>query len=102
MNEKKIIFLKNLSFMFVFFVALVMPEIVFAGNSAQQNFQEFVTNGVFKNIIDLGLLFLAAFQWFLYVNGFRPENAFKDIIVPAVITFMAFNWVDVLGWVGLA
>ena len=93
----KIIFFSILGAVFLF------PEIALAGNGNTQttNFQEFVTNGVFKTIIDMGLLFLAAFQWFLYWNGWSPQGAFKDILVPAVITFMAFNWIEVLGWIGL-
>lgn len=85
----------------IILILLFSIDIAFAGNSAQTNFQEFVTNGVFKSVIDLGLLFLAGFQWFLYWNSFNPSNAFKEILVPAVITFIAFNWVAVLGWVGL-
>jgi hypothetical protein len=101
MNKEYEFFIKNLSVLAIFLVALIVPEMAFAGNAAQGNFQEFVTNGVFKTVIDLGLLFLAAFQWFLYWNGWNPQNAFKDILGPAVITFIAFNWITVLGWVGL-
>lgn len=89
------------AFLIVFAVMLMFPEVALAENTQTGNFENFVTNGVFKTVIDLGLLFLAAFQWFLYWNGFNPSNAFKDIIVPAVITFIAFNWITVLGWVGL-
>ena len=89
-------------FFFVFLaIQLFLPEVALAGNSQTTNFQEFVTNGVFKTVIDMGLLFLAAFQWFLYWNGWSPQNAFKDVLVPAVITFLAFNWITVLKWVGL-
>lgn len=94
---------KMYSYLNIFLILgiILLPEIALAGNTQTQNFQRFVTEGVFKNVIDLGLLFLAAFQWFLYWNSFSPEKAFKDIIVPAVITFLAFNWVWMLEIVGL-
>ena len=98
MKEK---ILKNASFYIVLLAVLFLPELALAETGSQANFKSFVTNGVFKTIIDLGLLFLAAFQWFLYWNSWSPENAFKDILKPAVITFVAFNWVLVLDWVGL-
>lgn len=94
-------FLQNVFLGIFTLLVVIFPEMALAGNNQTGNFQEFVTNGTFKMIIDLGLIFLSAFQWFLYWNSWSPENAFKDILTPAVITFLAFNWVTVLGWVGL-
>lgn len=83
----------------IMMVSLVLPEVALAGNSMQGNLGTLLNNPLFKGAIDLGLLLLAGFRWFDYFAEFDPASAFKRIIVPAVLTFLAFQWVDVLRWV---
>ena len=72
---------------------LVVPE------SAQaQNVGKVISDGTFKPIISFGLGLYAAWKWFEYFANFAPRSAFTDIIVPAIITFLAFKWADVLKW----
>lgn len=87
----------------VFAVSLtLMPDVALAqSNAMKSNVGGLLRNPLFKNSVDIGLLLLAGWRWFEYFSGFQPDNAFKQIIVPAVITFLAFQWTDVLGWVGL-
>lgn len=90
--------------MMIFFIMICFcPELAFAGNDNSQiaNFKNFVTQGMFKKVMDLGLLVYAGVKWFDYLNGWSPNGAFKDILIPAMVTFAAFNWITMLGWVGL-
>lgn len=81
-------------------VVAMMPEFAMAqGNDMKGNFSSFLTNPLFKGAIDLGLIIFAGYQWFMYFAEFDPSSAFKKIIVPAGITFLAFQWTDVLKWV---
>ena len=83
-------------------VAAFMPEIAMAqGNDMKGNFASLLTNPLFKGAIDLGLIIFAGYQWFMYFADFDPSSAFKKVIVPAGITFLAFQWTDVLRWVQL-
>lgn len=84
-------------------ITVLMPEIALAqGTNAQKtNFASLLSNPLFKNAIDIGLLLLAGWRWFNYFSDFQPDSAFKNIIVPAVITFLAFQWLDVLRWMQL-
>jgi len=75
------------------FVMTIIPEMAMA-----QNVNNILNNGYFKTAINFGLGMYAAWKWFEYFNGFSPNSAFKDIIVPAIITFLAFQWQTVLGW----
>ena len=93
---------KNIINYLILFVVLIMPSYAFAQQGSGVDFlNKLVSNSTFKKTIDMGLILLAGYQWFMYLNGFKPEGAFKDIIIPAAITFFAFNWVRVLSWVGL-
>lgn len=80
-------------------VVMMIPELALAGNSAQGNIGQLLNNPLFKGAIDLGLLLLAGFKWFDYFAEFDPKSAFKNVIIPAVLTFLAFQWLDVLRWV---
>lgn len=80
-------------------VVMMIPEMAFAGNSMQGNIGTLLNNPLFKGAIDLGLLLLAGFKWFDYFAEFDPKTAFRNVIIPAVLTFLAFQWLDVLRWV---
>lgn len=73
----------------------------FAQNAQQPQFKKLISNEYFKKSIDLGLLIFAGLKWYDYFNGFQPEQAFKAIITPAVLTYLAFNWMSFLTFVGL-
>ena len=84
------------------FMLVFMPEEALAQQNTQKtNFASLLANPLFKNAIDIGLLIFAGWKWFGYFAGFNPDSAFKDIVVPAVITFLAFQWLDVLRWMQL-
>lgn len=72
---------------------LIMPEMAHA-----QNLNKILNDGIFKSIITFGLGIYAAWKWFQYFANFSPGSAFTDIIVPAVLTFLAFKWQEVLKW----
>jgi len=72
---------------------LVIPEMAYA-----QNLNKILNDGTFKSIITFGLGIYAAWKWFSYFADFNPGSAFTQIIVPAVITFLAFKWLEVLKW----
>ena len=84
-------------------VEVFMPELALAQgtNDMKGHFSTFLTNPFFKGAIDLGLIIFAGYQWFMYFADFDPSSAFKKVIVPAGITFLAFQWTDVLRWVQL-
>jgi hypothetical protein len=92
---------------YLFMVTLVavvafMPELAMAqGNDMKGNFATLLSNPLFKGAIDLGLIIFAGYKWFMYFANFDPASAFKEVIVPAGITFLAFQWTDVLKWVQL-
>lgn len=84
------------TFSWLFVLAMVMffiPEFAMA-----QNVNKILNDGYFKPIITFGLGIFAAWKWFQYFAGFDPGRAFTDIIVPAIITFLAFKWQEVLKW----
>jgi hypothetical protein len=88
--------------MFAFVVMTVLsPEVAYAGNSMRGNLNTLIQNTFFKGAIDLGLIIVAAWNWFSYFANFDPKDAFMKAIVPGILTFLAFQWVDVLRWVQL-
>lgn len=99
MENKKMNWISILTVAYVALLAF-MPEVAMAqGNDMKGNFATFLSNPLFKGAIDLGLIIFAGYQWFMYFADFDPASAFKKVIVPAGITFLAFQWTDVLKWV---
>jgi len=49
--------------------------------------------------ITVGFGILALFRWIQYFGNFKPESALQEAIVPAMLTFLTFQWATVLGWV---
>jgi hypothetical protein len=96
--------LSNETIFFLVIVSLVIffPELSYAENNSQSgNFKNFISKGAVKSALDFGLLFTAAYKWFSYFINWNPANAFLEVIVPGLMTFLAFNWLTVLGWFGL-
>lgn len=84
------------------FMVLGSSDMAFAqANARTAEFKSFVTNPMFKGAIDLTLLILAGYKWFQYIANFDPANAFMAALTPAAITFFAFQWVEVLKWMGI-
>lgn len=99
-QEKKDLLIKYLiyfSFAFIF----LYTEDAFAQNEQKSYFKKLLENEHFRKGVDLGLLIFAGLKWYDYFNGFNPDSAFKAVITPAVITYIAFNWMEFLGFVGL-
>lgn len=85
------------------FMVLGTTDMAFAQQNTKSNeFRSFVNNPLFKGAIDLTLLILAGYKWFQYIANFEPQNAFMNALTPAAITFFAFQWVQVLQWLGIA
>jgi hypothetical protein len=99
---KKINWIYALSTISLVLIAL-SPELALAqsSNTAQSSLNSLITDPYFKKSLDFGLIIFAGYQWFLYFNNFNPANAFKEAIVPAVITWFAFQWPTAFKWVGL-
>lgn len=83
-------------------VAGMIPELGFAQTmDAKSQISSLFKNETFSAAINFGLIVYAGYQWFVYFNGFDPGKAFKEAIVPAGITWFAFNWQTALSWVGI-
>lgn len=81
---------------------MVVPELASAqitGNGGAQITTMF--NKVMP-IFKFGLGLYSAWKWFQYFASFNPSSAFLDIIVPALMTFLAFQLDTVLGWFKLS
>ncbi len=76
-------------------LALFMPEMAFAGRS---DIKQIIGDNIFKDAITLAFGIFAFIKWIDYAAGFSPGSALKDLIVPALATFLAFKWTMVLGW----
>lgn len=87
---------------YVFFMADTVANAQgVGGGAAKTSLQTLLNNKTFSTTITLGFGIYSAFKWFDYFNNFSTGDALRGIIVPAVLTYLAFNWQVVLGWVGL-
>lgn len=76
-------------------LAMFMPEVALAGKA---DIKQIVGDSIFKDAITLAFGIFAFVKWIDYAAGFSPGSALKDLIVPALATFLAFKWTMVLGW----
>ena len=95
---KKMLTTQNVKAMSVFLavaiLAMLLPDVTYA-----QNVGKILGDTTyFKPIVTFGLGIYAAWKWFQYFANFSPGSAFTDIIVPAIMTFLAFKWTEVLKW----
>lgn len=97
MNKKKVLY--YLILIAVCSIDLAMAAETGGKNTAQQYFRNLIMTDTFKTSMDLGFLIYAALKWYTYFNNFNPATAFIDIVIPAFITFVAFNWVTFLQFV---
>lgn len=85
---------------FILFVIVLMPQFAFA-QAGQGVLGGVVTDPVFKNIIDICLLFRAGYEVYSFVMNFNPSDVMKGILKVAAYIFFAFNWIWVLEITGL-
>ena len=57
--------------------------------------------GHFTKILSLGFAVGAVYSWIQYFANFKPESALTNIFVPAILTYLAFQWQTVLSWFNL-
>lgn len=69
-----------------------------SSRSRNHALQALLQDSMVKNIISIAFLLFALIQWLDFAAHFSPENAFKNIITPAMATFFAFQWEAVLSW----
>lgn len=62
---------------------------------------QILTNQAVVTTITVAFAILAAWKWIEFFQGFQAESALSKAFTPAVLTFMAFAWGDVLTWVGV-
>lgn len=80
----------------MFIMTALCSTEVFANNAQFGELSGFVTTGMPKKIIDFGFAGYCLWLWFKFFMDFQPAGFLKDIIVPALMTVLAFNWVQIL------
>lgn len=68
----------------------------------KDKFTLLLANPIFETTVTITLYMFAAFKWFTWIEGLSTQSALTSAITPAIITFIAFEWKTVLGWVGIA
>lgn len=66
--------------------------------SRSHELQSLLQNSMVKNVITMSFMLFALIQWINYMANFSPSNALKEMITPAMATFLALNWDKVLSW----
>lgn len=79
-------------------ISKVFDTPVDSSRSKKIPLQSMLQNNIFKNAVTLAFLLFALIQWINYAANFSPENALKEIIVPAMASFLALKWDIVLSW----
>lgn len=81
-------------------IALV-PEMVMAADYST------VVKGILqlevvKSSITVGFAFYAFIKWIDFFQNFDSGKALTGIITPAILTFFAIKWQDVVKWIGFS
>lgn len=93
---------KNLTFiigMVIVAISVFMPEIVMAASNNETGVisNTFLTaSSKLTKGINIGLILYACWKWLEFLKDFSFEKAFPAILTPATITFIAWQWQDVL------
>jgi cyanate permease len=80
-------------------MALLMPEIVLAATNTDAGIigDTFLTaSSKITKGINIGLILFAVWKWLEFLKDFSFQNAFPAILTPATITFIAWQWQDIL------
>lgn len=87
----------------VFFAAVMSLVITSTCHAAtdNKNLKQILVEPKLQIAITMGFGIFAAYKWFEYFSSFSPDSAMLKIILPAVLTFLTFQWPMVLGWVGM-
>lgn len=92
-------FLNSKTFLFagVMAILFVTDAAMAAGTSELSS----LLGGQGKTIIDWGFYLFAALKWYEYFANFDSKSAFANLLTPALITILAFQWTNVLSLFGL-
>lgn len=86
-----------------FVPALIASSLIginaYAAGNMKGNINTIIQNPQIAAGITVGFGILALFKWIQYFGDFKPESALQNAIVPAMLTFLTFQWQTVLGWV---
>jgi hypothetical protein len=58
-------------------------------------------NQNFQVCVTIGFGLFTFYKWVEYFANFQVSSALREIIIPAILTFLCFQWNKVLQWVGL-
>lgn len=84
------------------FMASEMASAATANTSTgKAHMQQILNTPTFQTTVTVAFAILALWKWIEYLQDFQAQNALTRAITPALLTFMAFAWGDVLGWVGI-
>lgn len=87
---------QNIFLVILLAIAFFMPELAMAQNNEATQLIDF-TNGFLKRAIDFGLWIAAIVAWINYFASFQPDKALQNAVLPGFLTFLAFQWADILG-----
>ena len=95
---KKNVMTKKTQIAYLAMIGMMASEPVFASTNRLRT----ILNDPFvSGTITLGFSLYAAYEVFKFVDGFSLKTALQNIITPAFIIFLAFQWQSVFKWVGL-
>jgi hypothetical protein len=69
--------------------------------TGKQHVGQILNTPTFGTTVTVAFGILAAWKWIECFQSFSASNFLTSAITPAILTFMAFAWGDVLGWVGI-
>jgi len=72
-----------------------------SASKAKGHLSELVGNASVSNTLTFLLLFYAFYLWFEWGHNLEPKSALKTAWLPAMVTFFALKWQEVLGWFGI-
>lgn len=99
LTEKNLNVVVGIAIAVMAFVALFMPEIAMAATNPEAGIignTFLTTSSKLTKGINIGLILYAVWRWLLFLKDFSFENAFPGILTPATITFIAWQWQDIL------
>jgi hypothetical protein len=79
----------------------VMAAPVQTAGSTRTYLRSMLTDTKFSNAVTIGFAILAFWKWIEFLQAFKADSALRDAITPALLTFLAFSWGDMLTWVGI-
>jgi hypothetical protein len=68
---------------------------------ANNNLNTILTDKTFQLAVTIGFGIFAFFKWIEYFSSFSTGNALTGIILPSLLTYLAFQWNTILSLMGL-